>query len=468
MRGVALAIVGAGPAGLSAAIAAAKCGLRPVVIDENPLPGGQIYRQPPREFRVERPEALGRTYEKGQRLLARAYDANIELKLGTTVWGVFDRLTLGLESNGKAESLHCESLVLATGGYDRAIPFPGWTLPGVMTLGGAQTLVKSQRMLPGQNIVLSGAGPFLLPVTSQLVEAGANIVAVLEASRPMDWLSRAGSLWGQWDRLREAWGYVKPLLNARVGIRFGQAVIEAWGKERVEGVVIASLDEDWRPVPGTERTLLADAVALGYGFSVNTQLSRICGCEHEFRKGYGGWTVKVDKKQSTSVLNVFAAGETTGIGGSDIAAAEGSIAGYSAAETLGMISHSEANARRAPHLKRLQKLRPFARMMADLFSPRDGLFDITTPETLVCRCEEVTAEQIHKAIDNGANDLTGVKSRTRVGMGMCQGRVCGASVATLVARQMGREQSEVGAFTGRPIVKPVSLGVLAQMEQGKS
>ena len=178
MRGVGLAIIGAGPAGLSAAIAASKCGLRPVVIDENPAPGGQIYRQLPREFQVERPQALGITYEKGQRLLARAYDANIELKLGTMVWGLFDNQVLGLESEGKAESLQCGALVLATGGYDRAIPFPGWTLPGVMTLGGAQTLVKSQRLLPGKKIILSGAGPFLLPVTSQLVEAGANIVAL--------------------------------------------------------------------------------------------------------------------------------------------------------------------------------------------------------------------------------------------------------------------------------------------------
>ena len=315
MRGVALAIVGAGPAGLSAAIAAAKCGLRPVVIDENPLPGGQIYRQLPREFKVERSEALGLTYEKGQRLLARAYDANIELKLGTTVWGLFDPLTLGLECDGKAESMQCGALVLATGGYDRAIPFPGWTLPGVMTLGGAQTLVKSQRMLPGKKIILSGSGPFLLPVTSQLVEAGANIVAVLEASKPMGWLSRAGSLWGQWDRFREGWGYVKPLLRARIGVRFGQAVIEAWGKGKVEGVVTASLDDDWRPIPGTEQTILADVVAVGYGFSVNTQLSQLCHCEHEFRKGYGGWTVKVDRRQATSVAKVFAAGETTGIGG---------------------------------------------------------------------------------------------------------------------------------------------------------
>ena len=467
MRTVDLAIVGAGPAGLSAAIAAASCGLRPVVIDENPTPGGQIYRQLPTEFRVERAESLGRTYRKGQRLLAKARQADIDLMLGTTVWGLFDPLTLGLDCAGKAESLRCRALVLATGAYDRAAPFPGWTLPGVMTLGGAQTLVKSQRMLPGSRIALSGSGPFLLPVASQLVRGGANIVALLEASQPRGWLSKAGSLWGQWERFREGWEYVTPLIKAKTRVRFGEAVIEARGEGQVEEVVTASLDKDWHPRPGTERATAVDIVAVGYGFSINTQLSRLCRCDHEFKPGYGGWTVKVDSRQVTSTPGVFAAGEATGIGGSDVAAAEGSIAGYSAAEALGHISESEARARRAPHLRQLRKLRPFTDMMADLFAPRDGLFDITTPDTIVCRCEEVTAAQVYQALDLGAKDLGGVKSRTRAGMGFCQGRVCGAAVAALVSRRTGRPEVEAGTYTGRPIVKPVSMGALAKMGQEK-
>ena len=213
MSSVDLAIVGAGPAGLSAALAAASCGLRPVVIDENPAPGGQIYRQLPGDFRVDKPGALGHTYQKGQRLLEKARQADIDMRLGTTVWGLFDPLTLGLDRGGSAASVQCEALILATGGYDRAVPFPGWTLPGVMTLGGAQTLVKSQRMLPGSRIVLSGSGPFLLPVASQLIRGGAKIVALLEASRPTGWLSKATSLWGQWERFQEAWEYLTPLIR---------------------------------------------------------------------------------------------------------------------------------------------------------------------------------------------------------------------------------------------------------------
>ena len=468
MSSVDLAIVGAGPAGLSAALAAASCGLRPVVIDENPAPGGQIHRQLPGDFRVERAKALGHTYQKGQKLLGRAYQADIDMRLGTTVWGLFDPLTLGLDRGGSAESVQCEALILATGGYDRAIPFPGWTLPGVMTLGGAQTLVKSQRMLPGSRIVLSGSGPFLLPVASQLIRGGAKIVALLEASRPTGWLSKATSLWGQWERFQEAWEYLTPLIRARTRVRFGQAVIEARGEDRVEEVVIASLDNNWRPIPGSERTIAADVVAVGYGFSINTQLSRLCRCDHEFKAGYGGWTVKTDSRQATSVANVFAAGEATGIGGSDIAAAEGAMAGYSAAAALGRITESEARARQAPHVSRICKLRPFARMMAELFAPRDGLLEVTTPDTIVCRCEEVSAAQVNQAIDSGANELSGVKSRTRVGMGFCQGRVCGAAVAGLIARRTGRPEVEAGAYTGRPIVKPVSMGALAKMEQRES
>ena len=187
---------------------------------------------------------------------------------------------------------------------------------------------------------------------------------------------------------------------------------------------------------------------MGYGFNVNTQLSRLCRCEHDFKAGFGGWVVRVDSRQATTTPNVFAAGEATGIGAADVAVAEGAIAGISAAEALSRIPKSEAQRRRRPHHKRLLGMRPFAQMMADLFTPKEGLLDITTPDTVVCRCEEVTADRIIQAVDNGAKELSGVKSRTRVGMGLCQGRVCGESVAALVARRTGRNPGGVGILHG--------------------
>ncbi|MCH8087287.1 MAG: FAD-dependent oxidoreductase, partial [Chloroflexi bacterium] len=170
MEQVDLAVIGAGPAGLSAALTAQAAGLSATVIDENPRPGGQIFRQMPEAFRIARPEALGHTFQKGQALLEKVSGAGIQLKLGTTVWGVFHPLTLALHRGDSIQSLRCRTLILATGAYDHTMPFPGWTLPGVMTLGGAQALVKGQRVLPGTRIVLAGSGPFLLPVAAQLLK----------------------------------------------------------------------------------------------------------------------------------------------------------------------------------------------------------------------------------------------------------------------------------------------------------
>jgi NADPH-dependent 2,4-dienoyl-CoA reductase/sulfur reductase-like enzyme len=459
-----LAVIGAGPAGLSAALTAQAAGLSATVIDENPRPGGQIFRQMPEAFRVARPEALGHTFQKGQALLEKVSGAGIQLRLDTTVWGLFHPLTLALHRGDSTQSLRCRTLILATGAYDRPMPFPGWTLPGVMTLGGAQALVKGQRVLPGARIVLAGSGPFLLPVAAQLLKGGAKIVAILEASKPRSWLGKAGVLWKQWERFREAWEYMRPIAAARVPVRFGQTIVAARGDQALEEVTVASLDREWRPVLGSEYTLEADTACVGFGFSINTQLSTLCGCDHQYKPGYGGWVVSHDSWQRTSAQNVLVAGEATGIAGVDAAVAEGAIAGLGAALALGLIPEAEARRRAAPHRRRLGRMRPFAEMLGELFAPREGLLDLITDETVICRCEEVTAAEVRQAIEGGARDVSGVKSRARAGMGLCQGRVCGPIVAELVARGTGLPVEEVGVFSARPITKPVSLAAIAGME----
>ncbi len=464
MSRVDLAIIGAGPAGLSAALMARAAGVPVTVIDENPLPGGQIFRQMPRGFRALRPGALGHTYSKGQDLLEQVAGADVQVLSNTLVWGIFHPLTLALEREDEAEALQCRALVLATGAHDRPIPFPGWTLPGVMTLGAAQTLVKSQRILPGRRMVLAGSGPFLLPVAAQLLRGGARVAAILEASRPRTWFRKAGSLWGQWGRFREAVEYLRPILSSRVPVRFGQTIVAARGGETIEEVTIASLDQGWRPIPGSEYTLRVDAACVGFGFTINTQLSRLCGCEHVFRPRAGGYVVGHDGWQRTSVPDIFVAGEATGVAGVDSAMAEGAIAGIGAALALGAISEAEALRLAAPHRERLGRLKPFVEMIGELFSPREGLMELITDETTLCRCEEVTAGEVRRAVQEGAKDVNGVKSRVRAGMGHCQGRICGPIVAQMLARQIGRPVEEVGVFTARPILKPVSLGAIAGMD----
>ena len=464
MREVDLAIIGAGPAGLSAALAAKEAGVSVTVVDENPRPGGQIFRQLPETFQVLRPGALGHTFQKGQALLNRVAQAGIDLRTDTLVWGIFHPLTLALHQGESAESLRCRALILATGAYDRLIPFPGWTLPGVMTLGGAQTLAKSQRILPGKRVLLAGSGPFLLPVAAQLLQGGANIVAILEASNPRTWLRKSRALWGQWERFREAIEYLKPLISSRPRVRFGQTIVAARGDDVLREVTIASLDKNWSPIGDSEYSLEVDAACVGFGFTINTQLSRPCECKHVYRPWAGGWVVWHDGWQRTSVPNVFVAGESTGVAGVDTAMGEGAIAGLGAAISLGAISESEAELRARAHRKRLARLKPFVEMQGELFSHREGLMELITDETIVCRCEEVTAGEILRALDDGATDVNGVKSRVRTGMGLCQGRVCGPIVAEMVARRTGQPVEESGVFTARPIVKPVPLAAIAAMD----
>src|SRR5204862_6800393 len=202
----------------------------------------------------------------------------IELMTETLVWGSFEAGVLELARQGAAQKLRAQKIVVATGAFDRPIAFPGWDLPGVMTAGAAQTLVKHQQLLPGRAILLVGSGPFLLPVARMLTSNGANVVAVLEATRPTAWLKQAARVRGHWGMLREGWGYVRALRQAGVPLAFGWVIVRAEGDEQVERAVVARCDHDWRPIPGTERSLRVDTVCIGYGFVPAVQLTRLLGC----------------------------------------------------------------------------------------------------------------------------------------------------------------------------------------------
>jgi NAD(P)H-nitrite reductase large subunit len=274
-------------------------------------------------------------------------------------------------------------------------------------------------------------------------------------------------LWGQWERFKEAWEYLKVIHSVDVPVHFGQTIVAAHGEQFLREVTIAELDAEWRPISGTKRRLAADVACIGFGFIPSTQLSRLCGCKHAYQAEAGGWVVAHDESQRTSNPDVFVAGESTGISGGDVAMAQGTIAGIFAARDLGAISEAEALRRAAPYRQRLQQLQPFVRTVRALFSLRCGLLDLITDDTTICRCEEITADSIRSAIRKGADNVNAVKARTRAGMGMCQGRICERIVAEMVARETGQPVEAVGAFTARPIIKPVSLAEIAKMSDVK-
>lgn len=457
-------VVGAGPAGLSAALQASLAGVTVTIVDEYARPGGQYFQQPPAAFRLLDRSAMGRDYQAGVELMARVQQGKIEVLTDTLVWGAFEPTILEIYRGGQCQQIHAGRIVIATGAYDRPIAFPGWTLPGVITAGAAQTLLKNQWVVPGSRVLMAGTGPFQLPVAAHLVKAGATIVALLEASKAgTGWLTHVPAMWKHLGKVREAQDYLGTLLKARVDMRSGWTVVEARGDGQVEQAVIAQVDDEGRPVAGTEKLLEVDTICLGFGFIPSLQLPRLLGCSSAWDSDLATWVTAHDSDQRTSVAEVFVAGETTGIGGHDVAIGEGAVAGIKAAVDFGKLSVDEAGKRLSKISGDLKNHREFADYLNRTFALKPGLYDLIRDDTLVCRCEEVAAGEIAAVAREWNGSLRTIKQLTRAGMGNCQGRVCGALVAQIAAKASGKTVQEVGLDTPRPPIKPIPLEALAGM-----
>ena len=473
MRTVNLAIVGGGPAALAAATEAASAGLRSiVVIDENRALGGQYYRRLPGEFRVADPAALGRTYAEGEQLVGQVVGSGtspIEVLTDAAVWGILpDEGILSLANAEHCWSLKARAMLLATGAYDRPVAFPGWTLPGVVTAGAAQIMVKTYRVLPGRRVLVAGSGPLLLALTKQLLDAGAEVVAVVEA-RPLgawrQYIRHAPALWGNGRTLSDGWSYLRAMRSAKVPYLTGHTIVAALGTNEVEQAVVARLDTQSRPVSGTERTWSVDTICLGFGFLPSSELAKVCGCRLDYVAAWGCYAPRVDRWMESTVPNLFVAGDVAGIRGVEIALEQGRLAALAVAHRLGTLGQAQLEQRERPIRKKLRRLLRFRHMVDELYTFDPELCtNLLTPDTIVCRCEEITAGEIYEAIAEGGVDAYGVKMRSHAGMGPCQGRNCSPVVTQILARQAQKKQDDIEQFSLRPSVKPIPMGVLAICE----
>ena len=455
-----LAVIGAGPAGLAASLAAAARGVRVTLIDAAPDAGGQFYRQPAAGLGARRPQALHHQWRTWERLRdGLATQTGILHLTEHHVWCV-ERKSSGSDRPGgfavhallgplqeEPATVHADAVLLATGGYEKVLPFPGWTLPGVVTAGGAQAMLKAGLVVPGRIAVVAGTGPLLLPVATGLAAAGVQVEALVESADPKAVVRRTRALAA---KLPEAAQYAAQLLRHRVRFLPRNAVVEAHGGERVESVTVAALDADGRVRPGTGRRIPCDTLAVGHGILPHTDLAEALGCRLD------GVRVHADEEQRTDVPGVWAAGEATGIGGAALSLAEGHIAGRSIAARLGGRTPDPRGW--AAAAKSRTKLREFAAALDTVYAPPAHWTEQVTDDTVVCRCEEVTAGAIREAVGGlGAADVRTVKLLTRAGMGWCQGRMCGPAVAGLADCELTPAR--------RPFARPVPLGVLAQEAQ---
>lgn len=474
-----LAVVGAGPAGLAAAVTAARLGLRVTLLDAGDRPGGQFYRHPAPGLGAARPEALHhgwaefatreaalRAHESAGRITylplhhvwavvpgeaAEARREAAEARRGpaapATEWIL--HAVAGHAPEERATAVTARAVLIATGAYERQLPFPGWTLPGVVGAGGAQAMLKGGLVLPGQRVVVAGSGPLLLAVAGSLAAAGATVPAVVEAAAYTAYAGQASVLLRNPGKLVEAAVHGGALARHHVRLLTRRAVTEAHGTDRVEAVTVARLDRTWRPLPGTARRIPCDALAVGHGLVPQLELATGLGCAT--RSGPDGTVALVlDAGQRTSVPGIWSAGETGGIGGAQLAMTEGELAAHSIAGT-------PPGARLTRHLtRRRARLRAFADAMAAAHRPGEGWTGWLRDDAVVCRCEEVPAGRIREAAcDLGARDARTVKLLTRAGMGWCQGRMCGPAVAALAGEEPAPDR--------RPLSCPVPLRHLAEL-----
>jgi D-hydroxyproline dehydrogenase subunit alpha len=421
-------VVGAGPGGMAAAALLARAGLSVVVLDEGQRPGGQIFRQLPEGLHGHGKIAEPPSHRHGNVLTVDFESANVTLRRGATVWDAKPG-RLWFEQDGESWLLRCQRIVLAPGAFDRCIPFPGWTLPGVVTAGALQVMVRGFGVVPGKRALVVGSGPLLLPTVTSLVSAGVKVVAALEASSRWSALKALPAVLGNGARLREAAWYGRKLLAAGVRLRWGWTVFSVEGDGRVQRAVIGKVDRTGRPRRETARTIEVDVVGAGFGLVPSAELGLLLGCTSHYHAARGGHCVVVDERQRTSVAGVFAVGEICGIGGAEVAIAEGGLA---AATIL-----SEVRGTRVPLpiVRRVWSERRAADGMLRAFAPLPGLHELAQPETIVCRCEDVPLQRARDAAELHGSSMRAIKVGCRAGMGPCQARICGPSLQALACRK---------------------------------
>ena len=455
MRECDVAVIGAGPAGMRAATVAAEAGLRTVIFDEQATPGGQIYRAVSAEGRA-RGAVLGPDYLDGARLVEELTASTADLIAQATVWNVEADGTVTWSAAGVARQLRARRIIIATGAIERAMPVPGWTLPGVMTAGAGQILLKQSGLTPTR-AVIAGSGPLLYLLAQQLVRAGRPPLALVETQSWSDAraaLVHAPGAARAWRYLAKGIAMLADIRRAGVPRYTACRDLRIAGGETVTGLSFRT---------ARRRVELAcDTVLLHQGVIPNTQITRALRVDHVWDERQLCFRPRLDADARTSLETVYVAGDGAGIAGAAAAARRGERAAWHAAFTLGAVRETAYRARADgidTALRSETAIRPF---LDALYRP--------PPETLrppddviVCRCEEVTAGAIRGLARDGCVGPNQMKAFTRCGMGPCQGRYCGPLVTALLAEVHARPEAEIGAYRIRPPLKPVSLGELASL-----
>jgi len=444
-----IAVVGAGPAGGTAARVAAEGGLRVLLLDEQPAAGGQVWRSksPGVLSAPATPESTA-----GDALRAALAQSGVTHWAGTRVWDISrrgDHWTLQTLRGEVSAPVTAKALVLATGAREFVQPVPGWTTPGVIGLAGATALIKQSLTLPGARSVVSGTGPLVFYVASEIRRLGGEVAAVVTPNRFADWARAAPAMLGQPMLMARGMRWMADLALARVPILWGHAVCEVLGERRVASVRTRDLT---RGAAGPE--FAADSLCIGHGLIPDIEAARMLGVPVHHDPALGGWVPEAAPDGATRVAGLYLCGDGCGIRGAAAATLQGALTGARVARDLGRPAP-------APSARPWRRAARFGMAMTALSRPRAEVAALTTPETIVCRCESLSRAAIAEEISTGAASANAVKSGRRAGMGPCGGKYCQTAIAALIAQQTGKQVADITPPTPRPPLRPIPLGQAA-------
>ena len=454
-------VIGAGPAGAEAAATATGLGLTTLVIDEARAAGGLVYRTPDPGVTTNDPD--------GSALRARLAGCGATLAFEHRVWHVariaptderpqyFEVSAVGPAGVVAARGA---TLIVATGAVERCYPRPGWTLPGVIGLGAATVMLKAQRMLPGRRVVVAGPGPLAPLVANLILQGGGKVVATIDPNPLGRWFGAVPGAAKRPGLAAQGGSWLARLVVKGVPAYRGWDVRAINGRDGVESVTVGPVDARWRPVPGAAvRTFEADAVCLGYGLTPAIEIYRLLGADEHYVPALGGWVPVQGKGRRTSVARLYAAGDGAGVHGAAAAPLSGRLAAMTAAFDLERLDAATYEHQSAAAQAEFARAARFGSAMARLVAPLASAMADVPDDTIVCRCEDVTAGVIRAEVAAGVREINAIKDATRCGMGPCGGRLCADAAAALI-ECAGVPFVEIGRLTARPPLRPVPLAAL--------
>jgi len=462
-------VIGAGPAGMTIASKLAKYGVDVLVIDERKISGGQYFKQPAQKFEIVE-NKLDFQYRKGRALINDLDKSGAKIMHGVKIWAADGSEKFFAYDDCNKYFISTNKVVIATGAFEKGLAFPGWTLPGVMTTGAGQSLLRSYQVAPGEAIAIAGNGPLNLQLAAELLRAGAKVKVVAETASLFNFKNVIRGFFLFISSPRTALnglGYVATIFKSGTKILTGQVIIEALGAEMVQGAKFAPIDSQGKPKsdPKNISNFQVDSVTIGYGFSPSNEIARILDCHHNIDEKWGYLTTTRDLMGATNLSNVWVIGDGSGINGAQVAKSNASLL---ALEMLRL-----AKIKKGLLLKLQMQLATFTlknqlffqKTLWKVFNAPLIVDQVATPETYICRCLSISLTQAKSAISEHTLSAGAAKRINRVGMGRCQGRYCSPVIQKLISENTGSELNQFSGFAPQVPIKPVPIGVIAQLDR---